>query len=565
MKANNIIKEITLNTDRLLTVYAFLNILILAAYRSLLTWGPFPHANYYYNLIVTGLLIINLIGNFIVKKHEFEISAKLIDIAIITVGLILMKDPVFFQLCIVFRQGYYFIGSIVKKNETIGAIWKDKSDSPAFILLFGFLATILVGTFLLILPISTVPGRMTTFIGALFTATSATCVTGLIVYDTGSHFSSFGQLIILLLFQIGGLGIMTISTSFAVLTGQKLSRSGENVISSITNEDNIHSIIRLVKSIIAVTFTLELIGAAYLFTVFSDRFNSLSEQAFAAIFHSVSAFCNAGFSTFSNSFMDYKGHIGLNLTIMFLIVTGGIGFSVISDVRANVIGKFRPHRFSIHSKVVLLCTLFLVLFGALFFYLAEYNYTMRQFSLQERALSSLFQSVTARTAGFNTVTTSQYSQSSSFLTIIFMFIGASPGSTGGGIKTTSFVIIILSVLALLTNNRDVVVFDRKIPEQLIKRIMALIAVSLSLLFSCIILLMLIEPFSFEHIIFEAVSAFGTVGLSLGITPDLSEAGRIVVVILMYFGRVGPLTLIFALSRKTPQSSSIYEEGKIAVG
>jgi len=423
----------------------------------------------------------------------------------------------------------------------------------------------MIGTVLLLMPMSTAEGNSTNLVGALFTSTSATCVTGLIVYDTGTHFSLFGQLIILFLIQIGGLGIMTISTSFAILTGQRLSFRGESIMQNVINEQTRFDMMSLVKNIVIATLVFELIGAVFLYTRFAGDYESTSQAIFSSIFHSISAFCNAGFSLNAESMMAYRSHIGVNITMMLLIIFGGLGFSVLVDLKRNLLDKRSLVRFTLHTKIVLVTTVTLILLGFILYFISEFNHSMENFTLKERVLGSMFQSVTTRTAGFNTTDTAHMSKASVFISLILMFIGASPGSTGGGIKTTSFAVIILSVVAILSSNRDVIVFRRRLSDILVRRVMALIAISIMLIFIIIFLLMIIEPFSFEHIAFEVISAFGTVGLSMGITPYLSETGRILITILMYFGRIGPLTFIFALSRKKMQTDYQFSEEKISVG
>ncbi len=552
-------------SNRLLTVIALFNLIGLFLTTSLNRLPNFSDFNIIYTQITLYLLISHVICGILADKISIvSIRLHIPDFIIILFGLAMTDHPSIFQLLIVVRQGIIYIYRSYRKFSSIER-FKNLSDNAAIFVLLSFLITILIGTVLLLMPMSTAEGNSTNLIGALFTSTSATCVTGLIVYDTGTHFSLFGQLIILFLIQIGGLGIMTISTSFAILTGQRLSFRGESIMQNVINEQTRFDMMSLIKNIVIATLVFELIGAIFLYTRFAGDYESTSQAIFSSVFHSISAFCNAGFSLNANSMMAYRSHIGINITMILLIVFGGLGFSVLVDLKRNLLEKRSLVRFTLHTKIVLVTTVILLLLGFVLYFISEFNHSMENFTLKERILGSLFQSATTRTAGFNTIDNAHISKASVFISLILMFIGASPGSTGGGIKTTSFAVIILSIVAILSTNRDVIVFKRRLSDILIRRVMALIAISIMLIFIIIFLLMLIEPFSFEHIVFEVFSAFGTVGLSMGITPYLSETGRILITILMYFGRIGPLTFIFALSRKKMQSDYQFLEEKISVG
>jgi trk system potassium uptake protein TrkH len=558
-------KWVSFFSNNLLTVFAALNVLLLVFFTQLLEINSFTEISRVYTLLTIYLLMINYISGVIAEKSTLiSLRLRIPDTIIILLGLVFSSQPSIFQLLLIGRQGIIMFLRISRHYSPLQR-FKNLSDNAAIFVLLSFLITITIGTLLLLLPISTVEGESTNLVGALFTSTSATCVTGLIVYDTGTHFTLFGQIIILILIQIGGLGIMTISTSFAILTGQRLSFRGESIMQNVINEHSRFDMVRLIKNIVIVTLLFEFIGALMLFSAFSGHYDTTANALYSSVFHSISAFCNAGFSLNPDSFTAYRSHVGVNITMMMLIILGGLGFSVLVDLKKNLIDKRRPTRFSLHTKLVLITTVALILLGFVLYFISEFNYSMEDYRLKDRVLGSLFQSVTARTAGFNTSDTSQLSNTSVFISLILMYIGASPGSTGGGIKTTSFAVIILSVIAILSSNKDVIVFKRKISDILIRRVMALIAISILLIFIVIFILMLIEPFTFEHIVFEVFSAFGTVGLSMGITPYLSETGRVLIVLLMYFGRIGPLTFIFALSRARIQSDYLYSEEKISVG
>jgi len=521
-------------------------------------------AQFQYTSLSIFVLIFCLIIRMIINRKFSKIIYIIPDIIFILIGLFVYRSERVFQLYLLGRQTYF----IIKKQALAsykGKFFDKLSENPPVFVLYSFFLMIFMGTLLLMLPAATVQGEETTLVNALFTSTSATCVTGLVVFDTAVHFTLFGQIIILLLLQIGGLGIMTISSAFAIMLGQKLSLKRENLIQNVVGESNKLDMISLVKNILFVTFIFEFIGAILLYFTFRSELYSTNKAIYYAVFHSVSAFCNAGFSLYTDSFIAFRSNFNINFVITGLIIFGGIGFPVMVDLRKTIANRFSFTRLSLHSKIVLTSTFTLIILGMIGFFISEYQNEMHGMSLLDRLYTSYFQSVTTRTAGFNTIDFTNVSKGSILNSIIMMFIGASPGSTGGGIKTTTFVIILVSVLSMMRGNRDVNIFKRKVSDTIIKRVMALIAVSIMVLSFLIFLLLLFEPFEFERTVFEAFSAFGTVGLSLGITPLLSIAGKLIIVLLMYLGRVGPLTLIFALSAYSEKTNFTYTEEKISIG
>ena len=505
-----------------------------------------------YTFITIFVLLFFHLMRFMNKGVSSEKLRNLIpDIIFIMVAIFIKDSERVFLFYLLGRQTFMFIRGLALASYE-GRSRDRLAHNPPIFVLYSFMLAIFIGTLLLLLPRATVEGEHTSLLDALFTSTSATCVTGLIVKNTGTHFTLLGKSIILLLIQIGGLGIMTVSSAFAMILGQKLTASSENLIQNVVGESNKVDMLSLLKNIILVTIIFEIIGALLLYSTFkkltiNGELLSNFEVIYYSIFHSISAFCNAGFSLFEDSFIGFKSNFNINFVITFLIIFGGIGFPVLVDIKRNFMEKFRFSRFSLHTKIVLCGTAFLLILGFVSYFISEYNSTMKNFSLIDRIYSSYFQSVTTRTAGFNTIDTSALSKPSVFTSVLFMFIGASPGSTGGGIKTTAFVILVVAVIAMLRGSRDVNIFKRKVSESIINKVMVLITISLTLLSVMIFLLLLIEPFPFEQTVFEAFSAFGTVGLSMGITPFLSSLGKVIIIILMYFGRVGPLTLIFAIS------------------
>ena len=421
---------------------------------------------------------------------------------------------------------------------------------------------IAIGTILLNLPVASSTGNSIGFINALFTATSATCVTGLIVLDTGKDFSTFGQLVILILLQCGGLGIMTMSTMFAFLVGKRISLRHRLIMQESLNQFSIGGLVRLAKYILIFTAVIEIAGATILFFCWQRIYSPL-QALYLAVFHSISAFCNAGFSLFSDSIMRYKGDLVINLTFIILIILGGIGFLVLLELFQY--GK--NGTLSLHAKLALKISLILILIGFIIIFFVESNNpsTLGNLSFSEKIYGSIFQSVTSRTAGFNTIHIGSMLNPTLFLIIILMFIGASPGSTGGGVKTTTFGLLILYVWSSLKGKEEIQIFKRRISQDIIPKVLTVITLSLGLVITTTILLSYVEGEDFIKVLFEVVSAFGTVGLSTGITSSLSIAGKIIIIITMFTGRIGPLGLALSLIQKREPEMIKYPEEKIMVG
>ncbi len=421
---------------------------------------------------------------------------------------------------------------------------------PAKVLVVGFLSVIAVGTLLLLLPVATAEGNETSSLTALFTATSAVCVTGLIVVDTGTHWSTFGQIVILFLIQIGGLGIMTMSTTAALVIGRKITFRQRLLIRESMGHVTLEGMVRLVRLIVIVTLAFEALGALILTLRWSQDY-SLGRAAYLGIFHSVSAFNNAGFDLFTVSLTPYVGDLATNLTVIILIVSGGIGFVVIGEAyRALFLGG----RMALHSKIVLVVSAALLLFGAVFILVTESTNsdTLGHLSWPARIMGSTFTSVTPRTAGFNTIPTGSLRYSSLFVIMIFMFIGGSSGSTAGGVKTTTVYTLLATVASTIRGSRDVISLRRRLDQGIIRA--SLTIIMLSVLFVCVTTLILLssEGGPFVDCLFEAFSAFGTVGLSTGITSHLSTVGRLAIIVTMFTGRLGPLTITMALADEKPR-------------
>lgn len=437
----------------------------------------------------------------------------------------------------------------------------------------GFLAVISVGTILLLLPVTTADGSWNDPITALFTATSAVCVTGLIVVDTGTHFSFWGQLIIVLLIQIGGLGYMTTNTFLLLVIRKKFDLRQKVAIEQSFDRPFLQGTRNLIISIIATSLIFELTGFFFLIDLFSDQDNAI----WLALFHSVSAWNNAGFSLFSDSLMNYQSSLKANLIFPMLIIFGGLGYQAVFEIfiwiRQNFEEKILKRNteifnFSLNSKIVTNTTLILLILGTFAFFLTDFSnaQVFGNLSLQERFLGAWFQAVTTRTAGFNTVDISAMTNAGLFITIAFMVIGASPSGTGGGLKTTTLRILINSTISTLKGQTEVIIYQRRVPMNLILKALGVLCASFTLLTIVTALIAITDPnLSFIQILFEVCSAFATVGLSTGITGNLSALGKLIIIVTMYIGRVGILIVINTLVKASSPSAIQYPEENLLVG
>lgn len=426
-----------------------------------------------------------------------------------------------------------------------------KKMSPGRFIVLGFATVITLGAILLLLPISHNEGANVSVIDAFFTSTSAVCVTGLIAIDTADHFNLFGQIVVALLIQIGGLGVTSVGVGFILLAGGKVSFKDRILVKEALNMDSMKGIVKLVKSILLMTICFESVGAILSFIVFSKNYPTL-KAVWISIFHSVASFNNSGFDILGGlkSLTEYSDNVLLNLTTCALIIFGGLGFIVIKEV----IYKRSFKKLSLHSKVAISTTIFLLIIGTIILKLTE-NISW---------LGAFFFSTSARTAGFATFPVGQFTNAGLFAIIILMFIGASPASTGGGIKTTTAFTLLKSAYSAATN-KHCGAFKRKIPQDIVEK-----AFMITLLASTIVclnsfLLCILEPgYTFVQILFEVVSAFGTVGLSTGITPDLTVLSKVIIIITMFIGRLGPLTMVSIWSFR-PKSSACYSEESVSIG
>lgn len=438
--------------------------------------------------------------------------------------------------------------------------------SPTQIITLGFIMLILAGALLLNLPISSRNGASAGFANALFTSTSATCVTGLVVVDTYAQWSAFGQLVIISLIQIGGLGIMSLATFFWLLLGRKIGLKERLVMQESISEHNLSGIVRVLKKILIITFIIEGFGAAALAFAFIPAFG-VREGIVKSVFHSISAFCNAGFDLMGGfrSLTDFNSNPIVIFTVTSLAVLGGLGFIVWRDMGRNR----RWSHFSLHTKVVLLAVISLIISGVLLFLIFEYTNpaTMGPLPFHTKLMNAYFHSVTSRTAGYNALPIESMTASSKLLIIMFMFIGAAPGSTAGGVKVTTVSVILFAVFSTIRGEEEVNILKRRVPEHIIRKALAITAISLLLIVIMAMILLTIEKKPFIDVLFEVVSAFGTAGLSTGLTPELHTASKYALILTMYLGRVGPFSaaIALALRRGNRTLHFKYPEGKIVVG
>ncbi|WP_034601749.1 TrkH family potassium uptake protein [Clostridiisalibacter paucivorans] len=436
--------------------------------------------------------------------------------------------------------------------------------NPAQALVVGFAGLIFFGAILLNLPIASQNGNSIGFIDALFTSASAVCVTGLIVVNTAAHWTLFGKIVILVLIQIGGLGFMTMATLLALLLGKKITLKDRLIMQEELNQFTISGLVKLTRYIIVATITIEAIGAFFLSFKFIPTYG-LAKGIWFSVFHSISAFCNAGFDIIGNSMESFAESFIVNFTIGVLVILGGLGYSIYLDIS----NKKSFKRLSLHSKVVLLITGVLLVVGFVAVLFLEFNNdaTLGQLSFKGKILGSMFQSIVPRTAGFNSIDMGAITNATAFIIIILMFIGGSPGSTAGGIKTTTVGCILFSVFSVIKGYKDVEIYKKRIPVELIFRAIAVIGIGLAIVVLAVTILSITEDASFLDILFETVSAFATVGLSRGITSNLSIVGRLIITFTMFVGRLGPLTMAFAFAKKQRSKKGLYRypEDRIIVG
>ena len=443
---------------------------------------------------------------------------------------------------------------------------KQKEISPYIIILASFIIIILIGGFLLSLPIATENGQKTNLLEGMFTATSAVCVTGLTVNDVSKVYNLFGKTVIMILIQLGGIGIITFSAIVVMMISKKMGYFTKKLIQEDINANTTFEIQKFVKKVLITVFTIEIIGAAILFLKFIQIFD-YKKAIYYSIFHSISAFCNAGFALFTNNLGDFKDSVIINITISLLIFLGGIGFATILNIYQYFIKKDK--RLNATTKIAIKISIFLIILGTVLTFVLEYsnNRTLGTLPFWEKLGAAFFQSVTTRTAGFNTVSIAELRETTVFLFVVLMFIGASPGSTGGGIKTTTAGLILLGIITTIKNKEYLEYNKRRISWKTYNK--AMVIVFISIMYIVVILFLLIWLEKDTRVIelgFELVSAFGTVGLSRDLTPKLTDISKLLIMITMFVGRVGPLTIALALSKvKNSKGRYVYPKEDILIG
>ena len=462
-------------------------------------------------------------------------------------------------------------------NINFKKMLKETKFNAARIIIVGFLCVIIVGTLMLMLPVSSAKGQWTDFVTALFTATTSTCVTGLVVVPTYAYWSLFGKVVILILIQLGGLGIISIATGVLIIIGKKINLKERRLIQETYNLDTSQGVVLHIIRIFSGTFAVEGIGAILYGFRFIPKYG-VAKGVWYSVFHAISAFCNAGIDLLGDSsFMAYKGDVLINITTMFLIVVGGMGFIVWWDILKNInnirnkkypLRKF-SERLSLHSKIVLTVTAIAIFGGAILTFAFEYNNpeTLGTLKTGEKILASFFQSVTLRTAGFCTINQEGLRNASVLLAFFLMLMGGSPMGTAGGIKTTTVALLFLDVKSVVTGKNATEAFKRRINRDNIKNALAVMTMAISILMIAVIALTFTETGSLTKICYEAFSAIGTVGLSMNFTASLSLAGKLIIIVLMFFGRVGPITIVIALARKRRIDQHIKDlpEKKVLIG
>jgi trk system potassium uptake protein len=525
--------------------------------------------------VIPSVLFVALFSNFIRSRGLEDFIRRYIFSLIIFVPVMITWGDIEFTYWLSAVHLFSSLISFYEKKEvrlpsrpasTSSFLFRLKLQ-PAQVVLLSFAGWNLLGTLALMLPVSVQPGKSLSFIDAFFMSTSATCVTGLSTISVVDDLSIFGQMVLLVLVQVGGLGIMTLSSSLALIMGRSLQMREQVIMQDVLDTSNSQELLALVVDIIRFTFTIEFVGAMLLTIGFYFEGFEIGESLYYGFFHAISSFCNAGFALWNNSLEDFKFSPIINFTIIGLIILGGIGFSVMKEASWAIRSRVQFRALSVHTKIVLVTNTLLLVFGTLYFFFGEFLHSFQDFNTWEKFQLAFFQSTTTRTAGFNTIALPSMQTHSIYLTILLMFIGASPGSTGGGVKTTTFAVLLQSVTTTLKGKQEVEFFERKVPQQTVVKSIAIFIICLIVVSTGILILVRVEPDkSFLSLFFEAVSAFSTVGLSLGITPFLTTLGKICLIVLMYLGRVGPLTLVVAVGSRVVLPSKVeYPEGKVLIG
>ena len=510
------------------------------------------------------------------QKHAILCLTTLLFCAVfiffkIKIGFIPASSELILMFALI--KNIFLFGKIIKNTADSAGGTERVMLNPAGTLLVSFFMVIITGAFLLMLPAATPGAGHLDFLSALFTATSAVCVTGLSVVNIATELTTVGKIILMVLVQIGGLGIMVFSFFGMLAFRRKLSIAEKLTVSYMVSEDNMSGLFKALRVIVFSTFLIEIISAGFLFLGFSRTMGCTPETAGFAVFHAVSAFCNAGFALFSNNLESFTGDPIISLTISFTIILGGIGFAVIYDTvrkitieTQNVFRKKKVTFFlPLNTQIVLAMTA-----GALFisftaFYLLEHTHAMKDFSLHEQYLGTFFQAVTLRTAGFSTVSFASLTNATLLMMIFVMFVGGASGSTAGGIKLNTVAVVFAFFRSFLKNDRTVIIKKMSIPDEQVKKAFLILGFGLTIVSAAIFVLTVTESLPFLPMAFETVSAFATVGLSTGITAQFSIAGKLILIFLMFIGRVGPLTILTAAGKKEHSDTAEYPYGAISIG
>lgn len=463
-------------------------------------------------------------------------------------------------------KGYLVLLVIIKTIQGLPSVL-DVQRNTGRLLIVSFMGLILFGALLLMMPNMTTDQHGLSFINALFTSTSAVCVTGLIVVDTATKFTMMGQTVIMILIQLGGIGIVTFATFFALFLSRGLGVGQMTFLRDMLQEENVNEISGTLYRIIGLTLFIEFLGAISFYISWSHLIPDSGDRLFFSVFHAVSAFCNAGFALFSNGFADKANalNIGVNLTTMLLIIFGGLGFTTIWEIVSDAKNRLtKHHRLSVHSRMVVVTTAILIVGGAFLILVSEWNGTLSGYTFGQKTMLAFFQSVTPRTAGFNTLNIGALATPTAIIIMILMFIGASPASTGGGIKTTTAAVLFMSVMATIRGHNRIEIGKKMIPMDIVMEALTAMLLGATLIFISAFLLSITEHFHFMDLLFEEISAFGTVGLSRGITSGLTDWGKSILIISMYTGRVGSVTLAVAFASKIEKRHYLYPTESVMV-
>jgi trk system potassium uptake protein len=522
------------------------------------------------NVVIHGLFVLDFCARCLsVRPYWKYIAQHVTDLWLFVPLVMLSMDKGGTTFGIVSREAALLL-MMVSRPRRAQKLNNLLATEPALTMIGSFAIVVAGGAILLMLPAASATESPISWIDALFTSTSAVCVTGLTTLDTATRFSVFGQTVIALLIQVGGLGIMTFSACLALVVGRSMDVRQQVELQNVMDYDTLGGLKRLVFFIIRMTAIIELLGSVALFLIWRPRLGSFELTAYHAVFHSIAAFCNAGFSTFTDNLASFHDDAATLGVIAVLIVGGGLGFLVISDILSNTsrATKVRSRsgvRLRIQTKIVLWTSLILIVGGTILIYCLELRGRFAGASVHERIVMSVFQSVTARTAGFNSCDIGALTQASAFVLIVLMFIGASPGSTGGGIKTTTAAVLWATVTSTLRQRANVELFRRTIPFDVVRKSISVLCLSVLVVILCTAVLSITEKATFLDVGFETVSAFGTVGLSRNLTPSLTLHGKLIITVMMFIGRLGPLTMAYALTIKRQQAKYQYAEERVMIG